>query len=361
MRSQLPKVTFGIIVLNGEPFITYNLRSIYPFAHQIIVVEGAAPAAAGIATASGHSRDDTLTALRRFQADHDPEGKVLIVTAEDEGYPNGFWPGEKDEQSRAYAKRATGDYLWQIDSDEFYHPEDMTEVMSMLANDPEIAQVSFKQISFWGSFDVIVDGFYLLSGGDVFRRLFRWRPSYSYAKHRPPTVTDECGRDLYSMKRIDSNILASRGIYLYHYSLLFPKQVIEKCEYYGTAEWAKRSGAQHWAQEAFLELRKPFRVHNVYAHPSWLERFRGTHPPEIERMRADIASGALRIDTRPTADIEALLTSPSYAAKRRALKILHPLYHWWTGGSDPASPIYAFSRFVRRVLRKLGKRLIKAP
>ena len=35
-----PRVTFGIIVLNGEPFTRYCLRSLYPFAHQIIVVEG---------------------------------------------------------------------------------------------------------------------------------------------------------------------------------------------------------------------------------------------------------------------------------------------------------------------------------
>ena len=51
----------------------------------------------------------------------EPEDELVIVTAEDDGHPNGFWPGEKDEQSRAYAKRATGDYLWQVDIDEFYH------------------------------------------------------------------------------------------------------------------------------------------------------------------------------------------------------------------------------------------------
>ena len=39
-RWEWPRVTFGIIVLNGEPFTRYCLRSLYPFAHQIIVVEG---------------------------------------------------------------------------------------------------------------------------------------------------------------------------------------------------------------------------------------------------------------------------------------------------------------------------------
>lgn len=32
------KITFGMIILNEEPFIRYNLRSFYEFAHQIIIV-----------------------------------------------------------------------------------------------------------------------------------------------------------------------------------------------------------------------------------------------------------------------------------------------------------------------------------
>src|SRR3546814_13971834 len=63
--------------------------------------------------------------------EEDPEDKVVIVTAEDEGHPDGFWPGEKDEQSRAYAKRATGNYLWQIDVDEFYRSEDIEAVIEI--------------------------------------------------------------------------------------------------------------------------------------------------------------------------------------------------------------------------------------
>jgi len=84
-----------MIVLNGEPFLRYNLRALYPFAHQIIVVEGSSPDAAGIATTRGHSRDDTLNALREFMDEEDPEGKVILIRAEDEGHPDGFWPGER--------------------------------------------------------------------------------------------------------------------------------------------------------------------------------------------------------------------------------------------------------------------------
>ena len=32
VSQPLPRITFGMIVLNGEPFLEYNLRSLYPFA-----------------------------------------------------------------------------------------------------------------------------------------------------------------------------------------------------------------------------------------------------------------------------------------------------------------------------------------
>ena len=49
----IPRITFGIIVLNGEPFTRYNLQALYPFAHEIIVVEGASLRAAPAATPTG--------------------------------------------------------------------------------------------------------------------------------------------------------------------------------------------------------------------------------------------------------------------------------------------------------------------
>ena len=73
-----------MIILNGEPFTRFNLRSLYPHAHQIIVVEGATAFAAEAATAEGHSSDETLDILHEFQRNEDPENKLTIVTAETE-------------------------------------------------------------------------------------------------------------------------------------------------------------------------------------------------------------------------------------------------------------------------------------
>jgi len=345
-----PQITFGIIVLNGQPFVRYNLRALYPFAHQIIVVEGAAPAATGISDANGHSSDGTLDILRNFQAEEDPENKLIIVTAEDEGYPNGFWPGEKHEQSQAYAKRATGNYLWQVDIDEFYMPEDMQTIVGMLGESQEITAVSFPQLTFWGGLKTIVDGWYLRRGwcAQGIHRLFKWGPDYNYVTHRPPTVHDPKGRDLRNLRWVNSHQLVRKDIYLYHYSLLFPKQVMEKCTYYRKAEWAKREQAIRWAKETFLSLRHPFRVHNVYEYPSWLERYSGTHPPQILNMYEDIQQGRLLVELRQSDDVENLLASPWYAIGTTSLKGLDYVDRLWRF-------IIKCVKITFRILRKIWR------
>jgi hypothetical protein len=313
-----PRITFGIILLNGQPFVRYNLRALYPFAHQIIVVEGAVAAAAEIANDEGHSIDGSLDELYRFQEEEDPENKLEIVTRE------GLW-SEKDEMSQAYAQRATGDYLWQVDIDEFYQPQDMQQVLMMLRDDPQITAVSFKQTTFWGGFDYIAKGWYLQQGGEIFHRLFQWQTGYSYTSHRPPTVLDNLGQNLRDLGYVSGYDLARSNIILYHYSLLFPRQVVEKSFYYSQADWAVRKEMQPWADEAFGDLKRPFRVHNVYHYPSWLERYRGQHPPQIQALREDIASGSVDISLRPTDDIEALLQSPKFRIGRRFYQFLGPL------------------------------------
>jgi hypothetical protein len=318
----VPKVTFGIIVLNGEPFIRYNLRALYPFAHQIIVVEGAAPAAAGNATADGHSTDTTLRTLRDFKAREDPENKLVIVSAEDEGHPDGFWQGEKDEQSQAYTIRATGDYLWQVDVDEFYRGEDISLVLSLLENQPGITAMTFKQVTFWGGFNIVTDSWYLRREAVYCHRLFRWGPGYKYVTHRPPTVVNQNGRNLRSIHWINGKKTERLGIIMYHYSLLFPKQVFEKCDYYQQSEWAKRKKAIQWAKHNYMHLEHPYQVHNVYDFPSWLQRYKGPHPEQIEKMRTDIYLKRINISMRDMDDVKTLLDSQMYHIGIAVLKVV---------------------------------------
>jgi glycosyltransferase involved in cell wall biosynthesis len=319
IKPYLPRISFGMIVLNGEPFVRYNLRALYPFAHEIIVVEGAVERASAIATSDGHSIDATLETLHRFKAEEDPDNKLIII------FRNGFWD-EKDAMSQAYAKRATGDYLWQVDADEFYLPDDMQRIITILHDDPTITQISFTQYSFWGSINYISDGWYMQRGGRIFHRLFKWDSGYSYVTHRPPTVWDNHGRDTRTVHWIDDKMSAAQGIYLYHYSLVFPKQVYEKSTYYQNVDWGQFHAMEQWARENFMALKHPFRVHNVYQYPSWLERFNQPHPQQINLMWEDILSQKISMPLRPTADIEALLNNQWYLVARFFMKHIDRTY-----------------------------------
>lgn len=328
----LPRVSFGMIVLNGEPFVRYNLRALYPFAHEIIVVEGAAPAARNIATPDGHSTDGTLETLQRFKREEDPENKLIIITKD------GFW-SEKDEMSQAYAAHATGDYLWQIDSDEFYLPQDMQNILEYLRDNPHITAVSFPMITFWGDIHTITNGWYLQRGANIYHRLFKWGAGYTYKTHRPPTVLDEQGRDTRKLHWLNGQHMRERGIFLYHYSLLLPQQVIKKSDYYAN-HFGLNSNA--WATHNYITLKNPFRVHNMYQYPSWLERYTGVHPPQASAMWHAIENGDTDIKTRHMADVQALLNNPFYRLGRALLKY----------ADAPA-------RLVKRVREGIARRLPK--
>ncbi|MCY4465288.1 MAG: glycosyltransferase family A protein [Chloroflexi bacterium] len=307
--SALPRISFGMIVLNGEPFLRYNLRALYPFAYEIIVVEGAVLAARNIASTDGHSRDSTLQTLHNFKASEDPLDKLRIITRDS------FW-SEKDDMSQAYAALAKGDYLWQVDVDEFYQPDQMRAVCAMLMDDPAIGAVSFNTLTFWGAPQYRVDSWHKNRGANQYHRLFKWGAGFQYATHRPPTVLDAQRRDLRAGRWIRGDELAERGMFLYHYSLLLPRQVREKCDYYSRADWAKRADARRWADEAWFALRRPYHMHNIADYPGCLYRYTGEHPPQVQAMWRELHADSSQEDIRRTDDIEALLDSRRYQLGR---------------------------------------------
>jgi len=86
------KLTFGMIVLNGEPFLRYNFTFSYPFAHQIIVFEVHVLRCCLLRRRlplhrwhTGNSK--TLSILKT------PKTRIFIVTACDEDYWR-IWPGK---------------------------------------------------------------------------------------------------------------------------------------------------------------------------------------------------------------------------------------------------------------------------
>lgn len=336
----MTRVSFGILALNAQPFLEYNLRALYSFAHEIIVVEGAVRAAASLATPDGHSTDGTVQMLADFKIKHDPEKKLRIVSAAEEGYADGFWP-EKDQMSRAYAKRATGEWLWQVDSDEFYREKDIEAVLSLLQADPTISVISFPYFEFFGSFDSVITGSWHLYEQTLCHRVFRWEPGYRYATHRPPTVVDEGGIDLRNnhWMRVPKN--GTVPIYLYHYSYVLPKQAQQKVGYYSNVEWTSSfRDNKRWFNESFLQLRRPlFLGEKGWPNLQWLERYQGKHPEAILALKSDLAGGKIKETLRPTTDINKLLSSPLYSLQRVAARLLLALY--W--------PLRTMWKAVRRI------------
>ena len=318
------KISFGIIVLNGMPYIKYNLRSLYPFAHQIIVVEGAAPSAKHVATEDGHSIDSTLDELRLFKMNEDPNNKITIITAEDEGYINGFWP-EKDAMSQAYANKADGNYLWQIDSDEFYLEEDMFSIINILENDSTIKSISFPMYTFWGDPNFIVNGYFL--DNFVANRLFAWGKGFKYSSHRPVTILDENSNNLRDFKWLSHEKMRNHGIYMYHYELLFPKQVEDKCSYYKDAKWTTAlTEVDKWLNNNYKKISNPFRVHMMYNYISWLKKFNKKHPEQIIHMLNDVKEGNYPyIFLRDMSDVVILMSSNIYKFKLLFLESLIPI------------------------------------
>jgi hypothetical protein len=348
IKHEIPKITFGIIVLNGEPFTRYCLRSIYPFAYEIIVVEGGHEDTRSVCTPDGHSVDGTLETLYRFKNEEDTENKLTIVTRD------GFWP-KRDElgnhrtpQSRAYAERATGDYLWQVDIDEFYKASDMTKIIEMLKENPSITAISFKQKSFWGDINYISDAVYLRRNAGGWHRIFKWGKDYRYLTHEPPTIVDENGTDMRAKLWIKGEKMARLGIFMYHYCLLFPWQVEQKVKVYTDEKPESFSEAIQWAENNYFRLGNPYRVHNVYKLPSWLIRFHGKHPEQVKLMMRDIKDRKIDAKLRRTDDIEEIVDSFGYKIRIILIKIEAPLKQF----AKQLSRIKNIPNRIRKIIHK---------
>lgn len=341
--KMVPKISFGIIVLNGEPFTRYCLRSIYPYAYEIIVVEGGHEDTKSVCTPDGHSIDGTLETLYDFKKREDPENKLQIVKK------TGFWKKtdelgrHRTDQSRAYAERAKGDYLWQMDIDEFYKPDDMDRIMTMLQNDCTITAVSFPTITFWGDLKYTCDCWRLQQGSKYCQRLFKWGKGYKYVTHEPPTVIDANGIDLRKKHWLRGEDLEQMGIYMFHYSLLFPRQVQQKVRLYKDEKPESCSGIVEWAENNYFKLSHPFRVHNLYNSPSWLDYFDGEHPAQVYKMMDDIRNNNINAKLRNNEDVERLLKTISY-------KLLRLFYK--TGGHLSKHYI-VLNEFAFKALRKI--------
>jgi hypothetical protein len=211
------KITFGMIVFEGDYVLKQCLEQVYPFASQILIAEG--PVSYWQRQGRTTSLDNTNKILNEFP---DPENKIKVVHGQYD---------EKDDQCRAYMQHIKDDidYLWNLDSDEVYKTEDLEKIIKFLEKEKPTS-VGLRSCSFYGGFDNYLTGFELKQ--DNFLRIFRYVSGSTWLTHRPPTMKYPIEANI-RYKHINSEIMYnSLGVQMYHYSYVFPVQVHTKVNYY---------------------------------------------------------------------------------------------------------------------------------
>jgi hypothetical protein len=211
------KIAVGIIVFESDYVLKQCIEQIYPFVEQIVISEG--PVKFWQDRGKKTSEDKTNIILDNFP---DPDKKINII--------HGQYT-EKLDESNAYIKfiRNDIDYLWQIDADELYRNEDIIKIKNLLKKERPTS-VGVQSCSFYGGFDRHLTGFELKR--DNFLRIFKYMPGCKWESHRPPTIKYP---EPITRKHINSDELYKKyGVQMYHYSYVFPKQVLTKTMYYST-------------------------------------------------------------------------------------------------------------------------------
>lgn len=207
------KVAVSMIVFNSDEILEAALESAYQFASQIVITEG--PVQYYVDRGFTTSTDNTVEIIKSFP---DPAKKITLI--------QGQWP-EKTEMMQAQTEyvHPDTDHAWMVDADEVYKAADVARVLEML---PGYDSVGFRSMSFYGDFKTILTGFEQQA---EYQRIQRWAES-GWHQHRKPTILNpESGRPWREHRHLSFKRLAAEGIYLYHYTYVFPSQFQRKVGY----------------------------------------------------------------------------------------------------------------------------------
>jgi len=247
------KITVGSILFNASSILSEDLfgewlKATYDIGDEIILVEGATgnPRDGDVSwiTRDGKSTDNTMAITRSFP---DPAKKIKII----EG--NGFWTSGKTGMCNEWAKNMTGDYIWQIDSDEFYLKKDVKLIREMLKVTKPDA-VHFFANHFWGDFHHCLDETNGKRwGNDIpWMRIFRHVSGASWITHEPPDYKHPNGFRCNQGRVIAREETLRLGIKMFHYSYIKKSQIDFKTRFFRNPLYAELW--RKWHENSFTPL-----------------------------------------------------------------------------------------------------------
>jgi hypothetical protein len=259
------KLSANIMALNEDFWIDKQLNHIYDFFDEIVICEGTE-----LKTSSGRigfERDavsvdglSTSNMAEVIESFPDPDNKIKYIKI---GICN-----NKVDMNNVMYNNSTGDYVWEIDADEFYHHETMDNIKNYLSSNKDVNQINFRMHHFIDFNNSIHrDGGEGWGDNAAVCRIFRKEVGNRFITHRPPTITYKTPGKIITREESLQN-----GWIMYHYGYVFDSQVERKTSYYPDGEEKE-------------ELIKKWRLDHTQPliNGSKTKEFTGKHPEIIEK------------------------------------------------------------------------------
>jgi len=275
------KITFGMIVCNGDDYIEECIKQVYQHADRIVIAEGATRNwMTAMKWTTPESKDRTNKIIETLQ-ENDTERKLRVV--------HGGWPN-KIQQSNAYMELVDSDtdYIWQLDSDELYKHSDIERTIEFLEREKP-TYVTIKQLHFFKNFRTIAVGQTTGWGWETPQpRIQRFYPGCRYIEHRPPMIIDPVtGKNNKDINY--KNLTEETGVFCFHYNYVTEKQVREKIAYYAI-EFPQAPRLKTWINDVWesWDRNREFVEYNYGTHPTaWrgsvTRPYNDDHPEEMEK------------------------------------------------------------------------------
>jgi hypothetical protein len=277
--ASYPKITAGVIVLNGMDTIKNSLDSIYDSVEKIILVEGAVvdyEQNNKHLVQGGHSNDGTLEYL--INSYPDPDHKLEVVTIEDD-FPNRkskLWQN-KNEMQNSIAKRINTEIYLKVDADEIWRESDIEYVRRLFIKKPEITVINMQRWHFWKNLETVAVGGQWDSAES---RAWRWNKEFTHPIDMNGGFNyyvDKEGR-----KVSEPHYRVLRLMVRMHYHLGYCREfdhIVGKINYY------KNRGIEQNVKDNFTNWQPGMPTNSTHPNGTGATKFTGTLPKVLDTVR----------------------------------------------------------------------------